>query len=97
VSGSEKEWPLFEVFIRARSGLEHKHVGSVHATDARMAVEHARDVYTRRQEGVSIWVVRSSDVTASDPGEAEALFEPARDKVYRHPTFYVIPEEVKNL
>lgn len=97
MSGSEKEWPLFEVFIRARSGLEHKHVGSVHATDARMAVEHARDVYTRRQEGVSIWVVRSSDVTASDPGEAEALFEPARDKVYRHPTFYVIPEEVKNL
>jgi len=93
----ETEWPLFEVFIRARSGLEHKHVGSVHAVDARMAIEHARDVYTRRQEGVSIWVVRSSDVTASDPTEADELFEPAKDKVYRHPTFYVIPEEVKNL
>ena len=91
------EWPLFEVFIRSRSGLEHKHVGSVHAVDARMAVEHARDVYTRRQEGVSLWVVRSSDITASDPQEADALFEPARDKVYRHPTFYSIPEEVKNL
>src|SRR5688572_31232353 len=97
MSARETEWPLFEVFIRARSGLEHKHVGSVHAADARMAIEHARDVYTRRQEGVSIWVVRSSDVTASDPGDAEALFEPARDKVYRHPTFYAIPEEVKNL
>jgi ring-1,2-phenylacetyl-CoA epoxidase subunit PaaB len=92
-----KDWPLFEVFIRSRSGLEHKHVGSVHAADARMAVEHARDVYTRRQEGVSIWVVRSSDITASDPAEADALFEPARDKVYRHPTFYSIPDEVKNL
>ncbi len=57
----------------------------------------ARDVYTRRQEGVSIWVVRSSDVTASDPGDAESLFEPARDKIYRHPTFYAIPDEVKNL
>jgi len=91
------DWPLFEVFIRSRAGLEHKHVGSVHAADARMAVEHARDVYTRRQEGVSIWVVRSADISASDPEEAEALFEPARDKVYRHPTFYVIPEEVKNL
>jgi ring-1,2-phenylacetyl-CoA epoxidase subunit PaaB len=54
-------------------------------------------VYTRRQEGVSIWVVRSSDVTASDPGDAEALFEPAKDKIYRHPTFYAIPDEVKNL
>jgi ring-1,2-phenylacetyl-CoA epoxidase subunit PaaB len=92
-----KDWPLFEVFIRSRAGLEHKHVGSVHAVDARMAVEHARDVYTRRQEGVSIWVVRSSDITASDPAEADALFEPARDKVYRHPTFYTIPDEVKNL
>jgi len=91
------DWPLFEVFIRARAGLEHKHVGSLHAADARMAIEHARDVYTRRQEGVSIWVVRSSGIMASDPEEAEALFEPARDKVYRHPTFYDIPEEVKNL
>ena len=91
------EWPLYEVFIRARAGLEHKHVGSVHAADARMAIEHARDVYTRRQEGVSIWVLRSSEVTASDPGDAEALFEPAKDKIYRHPTFYAIPDEVKNL
>lgn len=91
------EWPLFEVFIRSRSGLEHRHVGSLHAADARMALEHARDVYTRRQEGVSIWVVRSSAVLASDPAEADALFEPARDKVYRHPTFYSIPDEVKNL
>jgi ring-1,2-phenylacetyl-CoA epoxidase subunit PaaB len=97
VTQVRNEWPLFEVFIRSRSGLEHKHVGSVHAVDARMAIEHARDVYTRRQEGVSIWVVRSSDITASDPQDAEALFEPARDKVYRHPTFYSIPEEVKNL
>ncbi|HLK72003.1 MAG TPA: 1,2-phenylacetyl-CoA epoxidase subunit PaaB [Steroidobacteraceae bacterium] len=91
------DWPLFEVFIRSRSGLEHKHVGSLHAADTRMAIEHARDVYTRRSEGVSIWVVRSADIVASDPQEAEALFEPARDKVYRHPTFYSIPEEVKNL
>lgn len=93
----KKEWPLFEVFIRARSGLDHRHVGSIHAADERMAIEHARDVYTRRMEGVSIWVVKSTDITASDPQDAEALFEPAKDKVYRHPTFYDIPEEVKNL
>ncbi|MGC8518344.1 MAG: 1,2-phenylacetyl-CoA epoxidase subunit PaaB [Steroidobacteraceae bacterium] len=92
-----EDWMLYEVFIRSRSGLEHKHVGSLHAADARMAIEHARDAYTRRQEGVSIWVVPSSEILASDPGEADALFEPARDKVYRHPTFYVIPDEVKNI
>ena len=94
---SDPRWPLWEVFVRSRAGLEHKHVGSVHATDARMALEHARDLYTRRAEGVSLWVVRSSDITASDPGDAEMLFEPAREKVYRHPTFYEIPEEVKTL
>jgi ring-1,2-phenylacetyl-CoA epoxidase subunit PaaB len=94
---SAKEWPLFEIFIRARSGIDHKHVGSVHASDAQLALEHARDVYTRRLEGVSIWVVRSSDIVASDPADAEELFEPARDKIYRHPTFYDIPDEVKTL
>ena len=91
------EWPLFEVFIRPKQGLEHKHVGSVHGADARMALAHARDVYTRRQEGVSIWVVPSAQVLASDPADADALFEPAKDKVYRHPTFYPIPDEVENL
>ena len=92
-----QDWPLYEVFVRSRAGLEHKHVGSLHAADARMAIEAARDVYTRRQEGVSLWVVPSAQIIASDPEEAEALFEPARDKVYRHPTFYAIPDEVKNL
>ncbi len=93
----KQDWPLYEVFVRSRAGLEHKHVGSLHAADARMAIEAARDVYTRRQEGVSLWVVPSAQITASDPEEADALFEPARDKVYRHPTFYAIPDEVKNL
>ena len=93
----DEDWPLFEVFIRSRAGLEHRHVGSVHAADPAMAIEHARDVYTRRQEGVSLWVVPSVAIIASDPSEAESLFEPARDKVYRHPTFYAIPDEVKNL
>ncbi len=91
------DWPLYEIFIRAKAGLDHKHVGSLHATDAQMALEHARDLYTRRQEGVSIWAVRSSDIVASDPADADAFFEPAKDKVYRHPTFYEIPEEVKTL
>jgi ring-1,2-phenylacetyl-CoA epoxidase subunit PaaB len=92
-----KNWPLWEVFIRAKNGLSHKHAGSVHAADAKMALEAARDVYTRRMEGVSLWVVPSAEIVASDPGDAAELFEPAADKVYRHPTFYVIPDNVKNI
>jgi ring-1,2-phenylacetyl-CoA epoxidase subunit PaaB len=94
---ARSEWPLWEVFIRSKSGLSHKHVGSLHAPDAEKAVENARDVYTRRNEGVSIWVVRSADIYASDPNEQEELFEPAQSKIYRHPTFYKVPDEVKHL
>ena len=94
---SEADWPLFEVFIRSRSGLEHKHVGSLHAADAAMAIDHARDVYTRRQEGTSIWVVRSDQIVASDPGEKDAYFDPMADKVYRHPTFYALPKSVDHM
>ncbi len=89
--------PLWEVFIRSRNGLAHKHVGSVHAVDATMAVQAARDVYTRRGEGLSIWVVPSNAIIASDPGDKEVLFEPADSKIYRHPTFYDVPDEVGNM
>ena len=91
---TESDWPLWEVFIRSKQGLDHKHVGSLHAADAQMAIENARDVYTMRMEGVSIWVVESRHITASNPEEAGELFEPAVDKVYRHPTFYKLPDSV---
>ena len=92
-----QEWPLWEVFIRSQNGLSHRHVGSLHAADAEMAICNARDVYTRRNEGVSIWVVRSGDIAASSPGDKAPLFEPSNDKVYRHPTFYEVPDEVGHM
>ncbi|HWB24100.1 MAG TPA: 1,2-phenylacetyl-CoA epoxidase subunit PaaB [Chitinophagaceae bacterium] len=90
-------WPLWEVFIRSRQGLDHKHAGSLHAVDAKMAIENARDVYCRRMEGVSIWVVESKHIHASNPDEAESLYDPADDKIFRYPTFYPMPEGVKNI
>jgi ring-1,2-phenylacetyl-CoA epoxidase subunit PaaB len=90
-------WPLWEVFIRARQGLDHKHAGSLYAADPQMAIENARDVYTRRNEGISIWVVESKNIHASNPDDAGEFFDPANDKVYRHPSFYHLPEEVKNI
>ncbi len=91
------EWPLWEIFIRSAHGLAHKHVGSLHAADGEMALENARDVYTRRNEGVSVWVVRSTDIVASRPGERDNFFGPAEDKTYRHATYYTVPDGVKNL
>ncbi|GAA4347940.1 hypothetical protein GCM10023165_33210 [Variovorax defluvii] len=92
-----REWPLWEVFVRSKAGLDHKHCGSLHAADPQMAVQMARDVYTRRQEGVSVWVVRSDQIVASDPADKDMYFDPAEDKVYRHPTFYELPKSVDHM
>ena len=80
-------WPLYEVFVRGKQGLSHRHVGSLHAADERMALENARDAYTRRSEGCSIWVVKASEIVASQPEERGEFFDPAESKVYRHPRF----------
>ena len=93
----KKDWPLWEIFIRSKQGLNHKHVGSLRAADAEMAVENARDVYTRRSEGISIWVIESNNIHASDSSDADMLFEPSNTKVYRHPTFYDVPDGISHM
>ena len=97
MENKDNQWPLWEVFIQSKSGQPHKHVGSVHAPDNEMALLNARDVYTRRNEGTSVWVIPAQFITASTPEEVGAFFDPANDKVYRHPTFYNVPEGVKYL
>lgn len=87
----------WEVFIQTKPGLSHKHAGTVQAPNAEIALQNARDVYTRRMEGTSIWVVPSKYITASEGMDKEAFFDPASDKLYRHPTFYEIPNDVKNM
>ena len=89
--------PLWEVFVRSRRGLDHRHVGSLHAADAVQALEYARDTYTRRGEGVSIWVVRSSDIVASQAGDTASFFDAQDAKPYRQASYYRVPDEVKNL
>jgi ring-1,2-phenylacetyl-CoA epoxidase subunit PaaB len=91
------KWPLYEVFVRGKRGLNHVHVGSLRAADDLMALGRARDVYTRRNEGVSLWVVRSELLTSSSPSEKDPFFAPSGDKIYRHPTFYAIPDDVPHM
>lgn len=94
---THKEWPLWEIFIRGQHGLTHRHVGSLHAPDAEMAMNNARDVYTRRNEGLSIWVVPANAITASAPSDKGPIFEPANSKIYRHPGFFKIPDEIGSM
>lgn len=91
------DWPSWEVFVRARRGVSHVHAGTVHAPDAELALQHARDLFTRRSEGISIWVVPSDQVTASNPDDRESLFDPALDKTFRHPTDYELPDDVAHM
>jgi ring-1,2-phenylacetyl-CoA epoxidase subunit PaaB len=93
----DTQWTLWEVFIRSKQGLDHKHVGSLHASDSVMAIKNARDVYTRRMEGVSIWVVESNLIHASNPDEKDSFYDPANDKIYRHPTFYEVPDNISHI
>ncbi|MGP8217378.1 MAG: 1,2-phenylacetyl-CoA epoxidase subunit PaaB [Bacteroidia bacterium] len=93
----DNQWPLWEVFIQSKSGQPFRHAGSVHAADKELALLNARDVYTRRNEGTAIWVVPADCIVASTPEEVGPFFDPANDKVYRHPTFYEVPEGVKYL
>jgi ring-1,2-phenylacetyl-CoA epoxidase subunit PaaB len=94
---SDNQLPLWEVFVQSKPGLPHKHSGSVHAADAEMALQNARDLYTRRNEGTSIWVVPANEIVASNPDDAESFFDPSNDKIYRHPTFYEMPEGAKHI
>jgi ring-1,2-phenylacetyl-CoA epoxidase subunit PaaB len=92
---SDSQWPLWEVFLQPPKGAAHEHAGSVHAVDAEHALQNARDVYARRGEAVSIWVVPSSAISASTPEDMGPFFDPGNDKPYRHPQFYKVPRGVK--
>ena len=84
---SKVYWPLYEVFVRSKQGLSHRHVGSLHAADDQMALENARDAYTRRSE----------EIVASQPEDRGEFFDPAESKVYRHPTFYTVPDGMEHM
>ena len=91
----DNQGPLWEVFVQKKAGQPFVHCGSLHAYDKEMAIENARDLYTRRSEGSALWVVPAAAIVASTPEDVGSFFEPSNDKVYRHPTFYQIPEGVK--
>lgn len=88
-------WPLWEVFIQPKTGKPHEHCGSVRAPDPEIALQNARDVYSRRGEGTSIWIVLSEHVHATSERDQGPFFDPADDKLYRYPNYYKSPKGVK--
>jgi ring-1,2-phenylacetyl-CoA epoxidase subunit PaaB len=88
---------LWEVFVQSKPGQPYKHAGSVHASDKAMALQNARDTYTRRGEASGLWVVRAADIVATELADGEMFFDPSQDKIYRHPSFYSVPEAAKNI
>jgi len=93
----DSQGSVWEVFVQSKAGKPFRHAGSVHAFDKEMALENARDLYTRRSEGTALWVVKTECIVASQPEDAESFFDPSDDKPYRHPTFYVMPEGAKHI
>jgi len=92
---NESQWTLWEVFVQSEQDGPHVHVGSVHAPDAEMALQNARDVYSRRNEAISLWVVPANSIIATTPSDNGPFFDPSRDKIYRHPQFYHVPKGLK--
>jgi ring-1,2-phenylacetyl-CoA epoxidase subunit PaaB len=93
----ENQGISWEVFIQAKPGLAHKHVGNLRASDKNMALQNARDLYTRRQEGTCIWVVPTHQIISSVPDDEDEFFDPMDDKIYRQATDYNLPDGIEHM
>ncbi len=87
---------LFEVFIRLKNGLNHQHVGSLHAENQQQAMDYARDCYSQSDELGNIWVVQSENIVSSQKEDRDSFFS-VSDKPYRHASHYTLPDEIKNM
>ncbi len=86
----DTQWETYEVFHQSKRGEPHEHVGSVHAPDPEFALQMARDQFARRLKCVSIWVVRTKDITATDYQD-DNFFARTTDKSYRDPKAFDAP------
>lgn len=96
-TNNDTQWQLWEVFTQEKPGAPHEHAGSVRAPDKEIALLNARDVYSRRNEAVNIWVVLAENIVASAPEDVGPFFDPANDKIYRNPNFYKTPAGIKQI
>ncbi len=89
----DTQWQVFEVFHQQARGEPHIHVGSVHASDAEMALVLAKEQFARRQACVNLWVVPVAAITATHY-EDDDIFDRATDKSYRESWGYKTPKTI---
>jgi ring-1,2-phenylacetyl-CoA epoxidase subunit PaaB len=81
----------WEVFRQEKDGDPMRHGGSVMAPDATLALHYAREMYSRRQESVHLWVVRRADIhDLADPD----LLQPPLDRSFKKPGGYVMRDKL---
>lgn len=93
---TDTQWSRFQVFLQEAEGRPHQDVGSVHATEAEMALLNARDVFARRPACTSMWVVPADKIFSKTSEELEN-WHPGT--VYNEgllETFYVFNKEKSN-
>ncbi len=88
---------IWEVFVQYKSGGDHVHAGQIHASTAELALMNARDVFTRRADTSNIWVVPTEQIVSSKSLDSEIFFDPSDDKIYRLPTYYIMPEGAEQI
>ena len=83
---------VFEVFRQEKDGDPMRHAGNVVAPDMELATHYAREMYSRRQESVRLWVVPRGQITdLSDPD----LLQPPLDRSFKKPGGYVMRDKLE--
>ncbi len=73
MTAGDTQWPRYHVFHQEGPDRPHINSGTVHATDAEMALQNARDVFARRPECVSLWVVPAAEIHSLTADELERI------------------------
>lgn len=81
----------YEVFRTDKDGDPMVHGGSVMAPDPELARHYAREMYSRRQESVRLWIVPRSGI---DVLEDLGLLQPPLDRSFKKPGGYVMREKL---
>lgn len=94
---SQIYWPLYEVFIRNKKGLSHRHVGSL----ARRRRPDGAGKCPRRLHPPQRRLLHLGGESERNrrlpAGRTPGIFDPADSKVYRHPTFYTLPDGIEHM
>lgn len=94
IIGSNESWETFEVFTQKKKGTQHIHGGIVHAPNAEMAIVFAKEQFARRGQTVNIWVVPSSEVTATSYEDSD-IFDTIPEKIYREAAAYKTRDKIE--